>query len=60
METDRDEQNRHAKLEKPFVITDLDQIYLVITGYSAGNKKSLRYNWNFVISEFVITGFNCV
>ena len=31
METDRDEQNKHAKLEKPLVITDLDQIYFVIT-----------------------------
>ena len=31
METDRDKQNKHAKLEKSFVITDLDQIYFVIT-----------------------------
>ena len=31
METDRNEQNKHAKLEKPFVVIDLDQIYFVIT-----------------------------
>ena len=53
METDRDKQNKHAKLEKPFVITDLDQIYFIITSFFYIKMISILQG---IKNHFVITG----